>query len=111
MFLHPYYVKYHVQCSLWFLTFDKFLLFDKTESKEQNKVTVSLSNYTVTGLTGQVIVLHIYHLKYLHTYYKLALKMCMSLNYVHNTHCKFLKIQVASMQETATRKSSVFTIL
>lgn len=76
VFLHSYYVKYHIQCSSWFLTFDK------TELKKQNQITISLPNYAVTGLIGQVIVLNIYHRKILHTYYKLALKMCMSLNYV-----------------------------
>lgn len=38
--------------------------------------------------------------------------MCTSLNYVHNAHCNFLKIQTVSMQETTIWmvQSSYFSV-
>lgn len=104
MFLHPYYVKYHVQCSPWFLKFDKISPFlTKLNWKSKTKLQLVFLT-TQSELIGQVIVLHIDHLKFLHTYSKLAFKTCMSLNYVHNTHCKFVRIQVVSLQDTAIWK-------
>lgn len=99
MFLHPCYLKYHILAVSGFLHLTYFLYLQNWI--ERAKLNYTYSNYTVTGLLGQVIVLHIYHLKFLHTYYKWSLKICMSLNYIHNTHCKFLKIQILSMQDTA----------
>lgn len=104
MFLHPYYVKYHVQCSPWFLKFDKISPFlTKLNWKSKTKLQLVFLT-TQSGLISQVIVLHIDHLKFLHTYSKLAFKTCISLNYVHNTHCKCVRIQVVSLQDTAIWK-------
>lgn len=113
LFLHPYYVKYHIQCSLWLLAFDKISLIWQNWIEKDSKTKLQVVfNYIVTGLTHQVIVLHVYHLKFLYAYYKLVLKMCTSLNYVHNAHCNFLKIQTVSMQETTIWmvQSSYFSV-
>lgn len=103
-FLYPFYVRYHVQCSSWFLKFDKNSPFlTKVNRKSKTKLQLVFLT-TQSRPIDQVIVLHIYHLKFLHTYYKLAFKMCTSLNYVHNTHCKFVRTQVVSLQDTAIWK-------
>lgn len=81
-----------------------FHIWQNRIQRDSNTKLHVVFNYITTGLTCQVIVLHSHHLKFLYTYYKLALKTCMSLNYVHNAHCTFLKIQTVSIQETAISK-------
>lgn len=104
MFLHPCYVKYHVPCSSRFLKFDKISSFlTKLNRKSKTKLQLVFLT-TQSRLIDQVIVLYIYHLKFLHTYYKLAFRKCMSLNYLHNTHCKFVRTQLVSLQDTAVWK-------
>lgn len=81
-----------------------FHIWQNRIQRDSNTELHVVFNYITTGLTCQVIVLHSHHLKFLYTYYKLALKTCTSLNYVHNAHCTFLKIQTVSIQETAISK-------
>lgn len=81
-----------------------FHIWQNQIQRDSNTKSRIVLNYIITGLTHQVIVLHIHHLTFLYTYYKLALKTCMWLNYVHNAHCNFLKIQTVSIQENAISK-------
>lgn len=81
-----------------------FHIWQNQIQRDSNTKSHIVLNYIITGLTHQVIVLHIPHLTFLYTYYKLALKTCMWLNYVHNAHCTFLKIQTVSIQENAISK-------